>query len=82
MPVTTSAIGLGVGLVGGLGKMFGGGNKKLEQLLQQDPAYKANPLAAQRLGLAQTLLNARMPGSAAYTANIYGNQANQEANIA
>lgn len=78
-----SIIGLGTGLIGGIAGLFGAGsaNKKLDQLLSQDPTYKANPIAAQRLGLAQTLLNARSPGAAYAEKNIYGNQANQQANI-
>lgn len=76
-------IGLATGIIGSVGKIFGAGsaNKKLDQLLQQDPTYKANPIAAQRLSLAQSLLNARAPGAAYAQANIYGSQANQEANI-
>jgi hypothetical protein len=46
-----------------------------------DPTYKPSPYAQERLGLAQTLLNARMPGATAMERNIYGNQANQQANI-
>lgn len=49
--------------------------------MQQDPTYNANPEAAKRLGLAGTLLNARMPGASALERNIYGNQANQLANV-
>lgn len=73
-----AAIGLGVGLIGGIGKLFGASsaNQKLNQLEQQDPTYTANPIAAQRLSLAQTLLNARMPGAATAEKNIYNTQAN------
>lgn len=73
-----AAIGLGVGLIGGVAKLFSAGsaNRKLDQLASQDPAYTANPLAAQRLGLAQTLLNARMPGAATAEKNISNTQAN------
>lgn len=76
-----TAIGLGAGLIGSIGKFFGGGNAQLEKLIKLDPKYTANPIAANRLSLAQTLLNARMPGAANYEANIYGTQANQQANI-
>ena len=76
-----AAVGLGLGVAGSLGKLFGGGNANLEALLKQDPQYKANPIASQRMALAQNLLNARMPGASNYEANIYGNQANQQANI-
>lgn len=81
-PVTSLA-GLGVGLIGGIGQLFGAkkANQRLEDLIKQDPTYTANPQAANRLGLAQTMLNARMPGAARAEANIYGAGANQEANI-
>ena len=70
---------LGAGLFGSIGKMFGRGsaNRRLRELEARMPKYQANPLAAQRLGLAQTLLNARMPGAAAAEKNIYQAQANQ-----
>ena|ERR1700749_2709664 len=79
----SSIAGLGLGLAGGIGGIFSSinANKGLNQLLQQDPTYQANPIAGQRLALAQTLLNARMPGASFATNNIYGNQANNEANI-
>lgn len=79
----TSGIGLATGLIGGIAGIFGAGsaNSKLDELLQKDPTYTANPLANQRLGLAQSLLNARSPGAAYAEKNIYGNQANQQANI-
>lgn len=80
MPVI---IGGTVGLIGGIGKLFGShnANKGLDDLLKKDPTYTANPIAQNRLGLAQTLLNARAPGAAYAEKNIYGNQANQQANI-
>lgn len=70
--------GLGLGIIGGIGNMFGNAkaNRKLEELARSNPKYSANPLAAQQLGLAQTLLNARSPGAAAAEQNIYQNQAN------
>ena len=49
--------------------------------MKQDPSYQANPIASQRMALAQQLLNARQPGAAAAERNIYGAQANQIANI-
>lgn len=72
----------GVGLAGAVGKMIGRGkaNKQMNALLAQDPQYKENPLAKQRMGLAQQLLNARMPGAAAVERNIYGNQASYLSN--
>lgn len=71
-------IGLGIGLAGTVGKMIARrkNNKEMDKLLTQDPVYQKNPLVAQRLGLAQTLLNARMPGAARYENNVYGTQAN------
>lgn len=75
--------GLGLGLIGGIGSLFGArrANRRLEQLIKQNPTYKENPLARERLGLAQTLLNARAPGAAAAERNIYGNQANTMAQV-
>jgi len=54
------AIGLGIGLVGSIGKMIGRGkaNKEMKKLMGEDPSYTANPLASQRLALAQTMFNA------------------------
>lgn len=74
-----AAIGLGVGLLGGIGSLFGSrrANRRLEELNRMNPQYQTNPIAQQRMGLAQTLLNARMPGAAAIERNIYGAQANQ-----
>lgn len=72
-------VGLAASLIGSIGKnkQRAKANKELEGLLGRDPSYTENPLARQRLGLAQTLLNARMPGAAAVERNIYTNQANQ-----
>lgn len=78
-----SLIGLGAGIIGGIGKMIGRkkANKQLDALLAKDPKYTENPEVANRLGLAKTLLNARMPGAAAAERNIYGSQANTVANV-
>ena len=75
--------GLGLGLAGSVGKGIqrSKANKELKNLMNTMPQYKENPLFAQRLGLAQTLLNARMPGAAAAERNIYQTQANQMANV-
>ena len=60
-------------------------NRELKNLMKQDPTYQADPrvmqMANQRLGLANTLLNARMPGASAAERNIYTNQANQLAGL-
>lgn len=74
-----SPIGListGLGLVGSIGKMFGRSkaNRELEKLLAKRPEYR------NQAGLAQTLLNARMPGAAQAERNIYQQEANQIAN--
>lgn len=76
-------VGLGVGLIGAIGKLFGAGKakKQLNQLQSQDPAYTANPLAQQRLGLAETMLNSKMPGSAIVDRGINTGYANQQGNI-
>lgn len=74
---------LGLGLIGNIGKMFSRGkaNREMDKLIKQNPVYTENPIARQRVGLAQTLLNARMPGAAAAQRNIYSNQANQLASV-
>ncbi len=71
-------IPLAVGVAGAVGKMIGRGkaNRKMDELLNQDPRYKANPLAGERYSLAKTLLNARMPGSVQAERNIYKSGAN------
>lgn len=76
-------IGAGLGLVGAVGNLFAAGkaNRRLRQLMKSNPTYKENPVVAQRLGLAQQLLNARMPGAASMERNIYGNQANTLAQV-
>ena len=78
-----SLIGIGTGIIGGIGQLFGAhrANKTLSRLEGQIPTYQQNPLAAQRTALAQTILNARMPGSAQLQGEIYGNQANELNNI-
>lgn len=69
-----SIASLGLGLIGGIGQLFGtsSANKKLQALQQQNDS-----LADNRLGLAKTLLNARAPGAAMAEKNIFSNQANQ-----
>jgi len=71
-------IGLAIGLAGSVAQMVqrGVANKKLSGLMRNDPTYKENPLVRQRFGLAQSLLNARMPGAASIERNIYGTQGN------
>ncbi len=72
-----------MGLIGGIGKLFGRkkANKELNKLQAQDPRYTANPEAEKRLGLANSLLNARMPGAASIEKNIYTSGANANANF-
>jgi hypothetical protein len=68
-------------LVGGL-PVIGGiitGNQQIKQSNAINPVdanYNESPYAKQRFALAQTLLNARMPGAAAMQQNIFTNQAN------
>lgn len=78
-----SIAGLGLGVIGGIGSIFGArkANRQLEKLMKSNPQYKANPIANQRMGLAQTLLNARAPGAAAAERNIYQNQANMQGQV-
>lgn len=78
-----SIAGAGIGLIGGIANMFGNrkANRRLDALMKSNPQYQANPLARQQMGLAQTLLNARMPGAASAERNIYQTQANNMANV-
>jgi hypothetical protein len=81
--VAVSIAGLGVSAASLVGKSVARGkaNRALDSLQEQDPAYVENPIAKQRLGLANTLLNARMPGAVQAERNIYTNQANQLGNV-
>ena len=87
MQKTMAAIGVVGGLAIGVGGLVGSAasrskaNKRLGELSKFDPAYKANPLAAQRFGMAQTMLNARMPGAQRAENNIFANQASTIANV-
>jgi hypothetical protein len=76
-------IGLGIGLAGTIGKMISRGkaNKELGKLSKQDPKYQINQIARDRLALAKTMLNARMPGAIQVEKNILGNQANRLGSI-
>lgn len=76
-------VGFALGIGGAIGKLFGNAkaNRGLRRLQASDPSYTQNPLARQRLDLANTLLNARMPGSAQQERNIYATGANQMGNI-
>lgn len=87
VPGIGTAIGAGLGLLGGIGGLFsrGAANRRLQKLLSQDPVwrdrYAVNPEAEQRLGLAKQLLNARMPGAVTAERNIFTNQANTVNNL-
>jgi hypothetical protein len=72
-----------MGIGAGIGSWIGANNlkKQLTDLSSQDPTYQVSPYAAQRLGLAQTLFNGRMPGATQQEQNIYGTQGNTMANI-
>lgn len=74
--------GLGLGLAGGVGKGIqrSKSNRELRNLMGKMPGYQVDESVKNRLGLAQTLLNARMPGAAAAERNIYQTEANQMAN--
>lgn len=68
-----------LGAAGLIGKAIqrGKSNREMDRLMKQNPAYQKNPIAQQRLALAQSLLNARTPGYVSAERNIYTNQANQ-----
>lgn len=83
---TMAAIAIvGGALVVGGAVVKGVGNaktkKRLDGALKDDPVYQESPYAKQRLGLAQTILNARSPGAAAAERNIYQSGANNFARI-
>ena len=71
--------GLAVGAIGSIGKAIGRGkaNKQMEKLMNENPIYQENPLAKQRLGYAQVLVDSRMPGATQAERNIFTNQATQ-----
>lgn len=86
----SSAIGLGVGVIGSIGRLFGNAkaNRELRALQASDPNYATssagianNKLASGRLGLAQTLLNAKMPGSQTIERGIQSSQSNTVGNF-
>jgi hypothetical protein len=70
--------GLIAGIAGGLQTKH-----RLNKMQKNNPAYTAydSPELADRLSLAKTLLNARMPGMARAQQNIQGNQANVAAGV-
>lgn len=72
-----------MGMVGTLFNSIAGmkADKQLGKLIDKDPRYEDSPYAQNTLGLAQTLLNSRMPGAATRERNIYGAGANAYANI-
>lgn len=56
-------------------------DKQMSKLLDEDPQYEFDPYVKQRYGMAQTLLNARMPGAQSRERNIYSSGANTMANF-
>lgn len=73
----------GIALAGGVASIIqrSKANKDMRRLMASNPAYKANPLVADNLGYAKTLLNARMPGAATMENNIAANKASSISNI-
>lgn len=69
--------------VGGIFNAIAGikADKRLSQLIKEDPKYTSSPYAAKTLGLAQTLLNSRMAGASAREKNIFGAGANAMGNV-
>lgn len=76
-------LGVGIGLVGAVGKMFSRAkaNRDMRNLIDKNPIREIDPIAKERLALAQTMLNARMPGAVQVERNINANQANRLSNI-
>lgn len=83
MAAIAGIVGAALGIVGGIASNISGDKtrKKLEELGKSDPQYMESQYAKQKFGLAQSLLNARMPGSAAVEKNIAGQQANTQGNV-
>lgn len=75
--------GLGLGLVGSIGQMFGTGkaNREMEKIKARIRAMQINPEYAKQLGLTQTQLQGRMAGASQAERNIYQQGANAQANI-
>ena len=77
--------GLATGAVGMIGSLISGFStkNKLNKDMKNDPTYQQydSPELASRLGLAKSLLNARMPGAARAEQLIQGNQANAAGSI-
>ncbi len=76
-----SWIAVGVGVIGGVASIVSrsNANKKMKKLQEENEAnaYQENPEARKRFAMAQTLLNARMPGASAIEKNIFTTGANQ-----
>lgn len=94
IPIAIPIIAAALGAAGGAISASGGSggsvrrpysakntNKRLGEFALSDPSYTSSPYAANTLGLAQTLLNSRMPGAATRERNIYGSGANAYASI-
>jgi len=86
--------GGGMGMIGGISNMALGTvgqafktvaglkwDKKMTQLLGQDPSYTGDSSVNERLALARTMLNSRMPGAASMERNILGSAANAMGSI-
>lgn len=78
-----SAVGMALGTIGTIGSNLDSDKTRgaLLRLEGQDPSYQTSPYAKDRLGLASTLLNSKMPGYTQMQQNIQGAQATQDANI-
>ncbi len=81
--ISQAGIQGGLGTVGTIFGIVAGmkWDKEMSKLKDKDPRYTTSPYAQNTLGLAQTLLNARMAGAAGRERNILGNQANAMAGV-
>jgi len=81
--ISQAGIQGGLGTVGTIFGIVAGmkWDKELSKLKEKNPKYTSSPYAAKTLALAETLLNSRMPGSAARERNIYGSGANAMSGI-
>jgi hypothetical protein len=83
MSMIAGIAGMAVGTAGTIISNISGDvtKRRLSRLEDKDPSYTADPNVSQKYGLAEQLLNARMPGASQAQANIYGAQAQQQGSI-
>lgn len=56
-------------------------DRQLQDLIAQNPTYTRSQFPGKRLGIAQSILNSRMPGAGQYQNNVFTNQASTMNNV-